>query len=58
MAKIGEIQTSALRDISKTEILRNVMRINFGSETTNKVEFKMAEDLKKGDKIKITFEKV
>jgi hypothetical protein len=58
MAKIAEVQSQVIRDVKKTEILRNVMRINFGSETTNKVEFKLTDDLKRGDKVKITFEKI
>jgi hypothetical protein len=57
-AKIGEIQIEITADVKKTEALRTILRITQGAETTSKIEFNPAEDLKKGDKVKITIEKV
>ncbi len=57
-AKIGEIQTEMLADVKMTEVLRAVFRITQGAETIEGLEFKSSEDLKKGDKIKITIEKI
>ena len=56
--KIGEIQAEIRDDVKKTDDLRAVLRINMGAETTSKVEFNTSEDLKKGDKVKITIEKI
>ena len=56
--KIGEIQTEITGDVKKTEDLKSVFRLYRGEEATSKAEFKMAEDLKKGDKVKITIEKI
>jgi positive regulator of sigma E activity len=56
--KIGEIQTEITGEVRKTEDLKAVFRLYRGEETTSKAEFKMSEDLKKGDKVKITIEKI
>jgi positive regulator of sigma E activity len=56
--KIGEIETEITRDVMKGEELKTVFRLNRGEEATSKAEIKMAEDLKKGDKVKITIEKL
>jgi hypothetical protein len=56
--KVAEIQTEMIADVQKTEDLKSLLRINWGAEITGKVEFKPAEDLKKGDKIKIVIEKI
>jgi hypothetical protein len=56
--KISEFQTEIISDIKKSDILKIISRINFGSKTTTEVEFKLSENLKAGDKIKITFEKI
>lgn len=56
--KIGEFQSEIISDIKKSDILKTISRINFGAKTTTEVEFNLSENLKKGDKIKITFEKI
>ena len=56
--KVAEIQTEMIADVQKTEDLKSLLRINWGAEITGKVEFKPAEDLKKGDNIKIVIEKI
>lgn len=56
--KLGEIQTEITGDIMKNDDLRVAFRLYRGEETTNKAEFKPAEDLKRGDKVKIIIEKL
>jgi hypothetical protein len=56
--KIGEIQTEIISDVKKSDILKTINRINFGAKITTEPEFKLSENLKKGDKIKITIEKI
>ena len=55
--KIGEVQTEIIADVKKTEDLKAILRIYMGAEVTDKTEIKPAEDLKKGDKVKIIIEK-
>ena len=50
--KIGEVQSEITADIKKTEDLK--VRLQKAKDIT----FKPSEDLKKGDKVKITIEKV
>ena len=56
--KVAEIETEMIADVRKTEDLKTLLRINWGAETTGKAEFKPAENLKKGDKVKIIIEKI
>jgi len=56
--KIGEIQTEITGDVKKTDDLKAVFRLYWGAETTGKAEIQPSEDLKKGDKVKITIEKI
>lgn len=56
--KIGEFQTVLGSDIKKADDLRPVFRLNWGAEVTSKIDFHVSENLKKGDKIKITIEKI
>lgn len=56
--KIGEVQCEMTSDVQKTEDLKVLLRIGWGAETTGKIEFKPSEDLKKGDKVKVTIEKL
>ncbi len=56
--KLGEVQSEMTGDVKKTEDLEVQMRMGWGYVTTGKVTFKPSEDLKKGDKVKITIEKV
>ncbi len=56
--RIGEIQTEITGDVKKAEEVKAVFRLNWGAEVTSKAEFKPANDLKKGDKIKLVIEKL
>jgi hypothetical protein len=55
--KIGEVQCEVTGDVSKTADLKVRLQVSF-SEKTKEVTFKPSEDLKKGDKVKITVEKI
>ncbi|MFC1875359.1 hypothetical protein ACFLY3_04355 [Chloroflexota bacterium] len=56
--KIGEIQTEMIGDINTTDVMNVFLRIGWGAETTSRIAFKPAEDLKTGDEIKVIIEKV
>ena len=56
--KLGEVQPEMTGDVKKTDDLEVQLRLGWGYETTGKIAFKPSEDLKKGDKVKITIEKV
>jgi len=55
--KIGEVQAKLSADVKKTEDLSVHLRVSF-SDKLETVRFKPAQDLKKGDTLKITIEKV
>ena len=55
--KIGEVQSEMTADVKKTEDLKVMLKAAW-SERIKEITFKPAEDLKRGDKIKISFEKV
>lgn len=55
--KIGEIQSEITADVKKTEDLKLLLRVGW-SDKLKEVSFRPAEDLKKGDKLKVTIEKV
>ncbi len=55
--KIGEVQSEMTGDVKKTEDLKVQMRVAW-SDKLKEIIFKPSEDLKKGDKVKITIEKV
>jgi len=55
--KIGEVQSEMTADVKKTEDLKVLLRVSW-SDKLKEVTFKPSEDLKRGDKIKITVEKV
>ena len=55
--KIGEVVAEVTNDVKKTEDLKAVLRVSF-SDKVKEISFKPLEDLKKGDKVKITVEKV
>ncbi|MCX5999676.1 MAG: hypothetical protein NTU41_08840 [Chloroflexi bacterium] len=55
--KIGEVQSEMTADVKKTEDLKVLLKLNWGDKM-KEVLFKPSEDLKKGDKVKITIEKV
>ena len=55
--KLGEVQSKMSADVKKTENLKVRLQVNW-SDKTKEVTFNPSEDLKKGDKVKITIEKV
>lgn len=55
--KIGEVQSEMTGDVLKTEDLKVHLRAGW-TDKVKEVAFKPAEDLKKGDKVKITVERV
>ena len=55
--KIGEVQSEMTADVKKTEDLKVQLKVSW-SDKVKEITFKPSEDLKKGDKIKITVEKV
>jgi uncharacterized Zn finger protein len=55
--KIGEVQSEMTSDVKKTESLKVRLQVSY-SDKTKEITFKPSEDLKKGDKVKITIEKV
>jgi uncharacterized Zn finger protein len=55
--KIGEVQSEMTADVNKTENLKVRLQAGY-SDKTKEITFKPSEDLKKGDKVKITVEKV
>ena len=55
--KIGEVQAKLSADVKKTEDLGVHLRVSY-SDKLEGAKFKPAQDLKKGDTLKITIEKV
>jgi len=55
--KIGEVQTKVSSDVKKTDDVSVDLKVSFSSKLET-VKFKPSEDLKKGDAVKITIEKV
>ncbi len=55
--KIGEGQSELNRDVKKTEDLKVRLQVGY-SDSAKEVTFKPSEDLKRGDTVKITVEKV
>ena len=55
--KIGEVQSEMTGDVKKTEVLKVQLKVTW-SDKLKEITFKPSEDLKKGDKVKITVEKV
>jgi len=55
--KIGEVQSEMTADVKKTDTLKALLRVDW-SDKMKEVTFKPSEDLKKGDKVKITVEKI
>ena len=55
--KIGEVQAKLSADVKKTDDLGIHLRISF-SDKLEVAKFKPSQDLKKGDTLKITIEKV
>ncbi|MDO8689436.1 MAG: hypothetical protein Q7R39_05410 [Dehalococcoidia bacterium] len=55
--KIGEVQSEMTADVKKTEDMKVRLQASY-SDKAKEIAFKPSEDLKKGDKVKITIEKV
>jgi hypothetical protein len=55
--KLGEVQSEMTADVKKTEDLKVQLKVTW-SDKMKEITFKPSEDLKKGDKVKITIEKV
>jgi len=55
--KLGEVQSEMTADVKKTDNLKVLLRVDW-ADKMKEVTFKPSEDLKKGDKVKITVEKI
>ena len=55
--KIGEGTSEMTGDAKKTEDMKVSLKVGY-SEKMKEITFKSLEDLKKGDKVKITVEKI
>jgi len=55
--KLGEVQSEMTADVKKTDSLKVLLRVDW-SDKMKEITFKPSEDLKKGDKVKITVEKM
>jgi len=55
--KIGEGTSEMTGDVKKTEDTKVTLKVSF-SDKMKEITFKPSEDLKKGDKVKITVEKI
>ena len=55
--KIGEVTSEMTSDVKKTENLKVSLRVSY-SDKSKEITFNPSEDLKKGDKVKITVEKI
>jgi len=55
--KLGEVQAKMSADVKKTDDMTVSLKVSW-SDKLETVKFKPSEDLKKGDTVKITVEKV
>ena len=55
--KLGEVQSEMTADVKKTDNLQVLLRVDW-SDKMKEITFKPSEDLKKGDKVKISIEKM
>ena len=55
--KIGEVQAKLSAEVKKTDDLRVQLRVSY-SDKLETARFKPTQDLKRGDTLKITIEKV
>ncbi len=55
--KIGEVTSEMTADVKKTEDMKVLLKVSY-SDKSKEIAFKPSEDLKKGDKVKITVEKI
>ena len=56
--KLGEVQAKISADVKKTDELRVSLKVGYSSDRLETVKFNSSEDLRKGDTVKITIEKV
>jgi len=55
--KIGEVTSEMITDVKKTDVMKVSLKVSY-SDKTKEATFKPSEDLKRGDKVKITVEKI
>ena len=55
--KIGEGTSEMTDDVKKTQDMKVLLKVSY-SDKMKEITFKPLEDLKKGDKVKITVEKI
>ena len=55
--KIGEVASEMSGDVKKTDTIKVFLKVSY-SDKMKEITFKPSEDLKKGDKVKITVEKI
>jgi len=55
--KIGEVTSEITADVKKTEDMKVSLKVSW-SDKMKEITFKPLEDLKKGNKVKITVEKI
>jgi hypothetical protein len=55
--KIGEVTSEMTADVKKTDDMKVSLKVSY-SDKAKETAFKPLEDLKKGDKVKITVEKI
>jgi hypothetical protein len=55
--KLGEVMSGMTSEVKKTDDLRVLLMVGW-TDRSKEIAFKPSEDLKMGDKIKITVEKV
>ena len=55
--KLGEVQSEMTADVKKTDNMKVLLRVDW-SDKMKEITFKPSEDLKKGDKVKISIEKM
>lgn len=56
--KLGEVKTEMIGDVSTTDVMNVFLRIGWGAQTTSRMDFNPAEDLKAGDGVIVIIEKV
>ncbi|MDD5511140.1 MAG: hypothetical protein PHI12_10075 [Dehalococcoidales bacterium] len=55
--KLGEVQSEITADVKKTDNLKVLLRVDW-TDKMKEITFKPSQDLKKGDKVRISVEKV
>ena len=55
--KLGEVQSEMTGDVKKTDDLAVFLKVSY-ADKVKEIKFRPNEDMKKGDKVKITVEKL